>query len=55
MAPPAISAAPVSRVHRHCGRLRTTVNASQLWEACRRCFKHLPSLPSPQEAQMEAR
>ena len=35
------------RVHRHCGRLRTTVNASQLWEACRRCIKHFPSLPGP--------
>ena len=54
MAPPAISVALVSSVHRHCGRLRTTVNAFQLWEACRRCFKHLPSLPSP-KAQMEAR
>ena len=41
-----MSAALVSRVDRHCGKLRTTANASQQrwWEACRRCIKHLRSL-----------
>ena len=44
-----VGALSVSGVHRHCERLRTTtVNASQLQEACWRCFQHLPSAPSPQ-------
>ena len=45
----------VSDVRRHCGRLRTTVNASQLWKACRRCFKASPICTQPPRSTMEAR